>query len=215
MCLQNKWIIHKHSSGGNLASLRHASAWRFLTGLRYLQERCFCPCARRTATGTVLIADIYQSCTIWFARSWCPKRSTNERERERERESVCVWARNLDRVIFFAGVPWAQQSFIAIHCQCFCRSAWAPCACRPQSVQWFAALTCKCCFILGNPPGCPSKKKYKNTGFKKFRVHAVHIIYSCNIYTHTYIYIYTFMMFHLFEHMVNMHRRVDYTYLFA
>ena len=87
MCLQ-KWITHKHSSGGNLASLRHASAWRFLTGLRYLQERCFCPCARRTATGTVLIADIYQSCTIWFARSWCPKRLTNERERERvcERE---------------------------------------------------------------------------------------------------------------------------------
>ena len=97
MCLQ-KWIIHKHSSGGNLASLRHASAWRFLTGLRYLQERCFCPCARRTATGTVLIADIYQSCTIWFARSyrsWCPKRLTNERERERERECVCVWSRNL------------------------------------------------------------------------------------------------------------------------
>lgn len=151
MCLQ-KWITHKHSSGGNLASLRHASAWRFLTGLRYLQERCFCPCARRTATGTVLIADIYQSCTIWFARSWCPKRLTNERERE------SVWARNLVVWYFFAGVPWAQQSFIAIHCQCFCRSAWAPCACRPQSVQWFAALTCKCCFILGNPPGCPSKK---------------------------------------------------------
>jgi hypothetical protein len=51
-------------------------------------------------------------------------------------------------------------------------------------------LTCKCCFILGNPPGCPSKKIYKNTGFKKFRVHAVHIIYSSIIYTYLYTYIY-------------------------